>query len=66
MTWLVWRQYRAQAAIASLLLAALAAVLVVTGLQMASQWHSVVAACTAHAAGASGVPRRVAGRRTCP
>ena len=53
MTWLVWRQYRAQAAIASLLLAALAAVLVVTGLQMASQWHSMVAACTAHAAGAS-------------
>ena len=53
MTWLVWRQYRAQAAIAALLLAALAAVLVVTGLQMASQWHSMVAACTVHAAGAS-------------
>jgi hypothetical protein len=53
MTWLVWRQYRAQGAIAALLLAALAGVLVVTGLRMAAQWHSMVAACTGHAAGAS-------------
>ena len=41
MTWLVWRQYRAQAAIASVLLAALAAVIVLDGLQIASRWHSV-------------------------
>ena len=54
MTWLVWRQYRAQAAVALALLAAFAAVLVVTGLRIASQWHSVVTACTSHAAGASG------------
>jgi hypothetical protein len=53
-TWLVWRQYRAQGAIALALLAAFAAVLVVTGLRIAAQWHSAVNACTAHAAGASG------------
>jgi hypothetical protein len=48
MTWLVWRQYRAQAAIAGGLLAAFAVVLLVTGAQMASQWHSVLSACTAN------------------
>jgi hypothetical protein len=48
MTWLVWRQYRVQAAIAAALLAAFAAVLLVTGVQMASQWHSALIACTAH------------------
>lgn len=47
MTFVVWRQYRLQALIAAALLAAFAAVLVVTGLQMASQWHSVLLACTA-------------------
>jgi hypothetical protein len=47
MTWLVWRQYRLQAAIAVALLGALAAVLIVTGLQMAAQWHSALAGCTA-------------------
>jgi hypothetical protein len=46
MTWLVWRQYRWQAAIAALLFAAFAAILIVTGLQMASQWHSLVTTCT--------------------
>ena len=45
MTWLVWRQYRWQAAIAALLLAVFAAVLIATGLQMASQWHSVMGTC---------------------
>lgn len=47
MTWIFWRQYRAQAAIAGTLLAALAALLVITGVQVASQWHSALAACTA-------------------
>jgi ABC-type transport system involved in multi-copper enzyme maturation permease subunit len=47
MTWILWRQYRAQAAIAGALLAALAALLVITGVQAASQWHSALAACTA-------------------
>ncbi|HEX6451062.1 MAG TPA: hypothetical protein VF060_16550 [Trebonia sp.] len=46
-TWLTWRQYRAQAAIAAALLAAFATVLIVTGLQMASQWHSALVTCTA-------------------
>ena len=46
MTWLVWRQYRWQAAIAAVLLAGFAAVLIVTGLQMASQWHSLLTTCT--------------------
>jgi hypothetical protein len=46
MTWLVWRQYRVQAAIAAGLLAAFAVVLLVTGVQMASQWHSALIACT--------------------
>lgn len=47
MTWVVWRQYRLQWAIALGLLAAFGAMMVVTGLQMASQWHSALAACTA-------------------
>jgi hypothetical protein len=47
MTWLVWRQYRVQAAIAGALLAAFALVLLVTGTQMASQWHTALTACTA-------------------
>jgi hypothetical protein len=47
MTWLVWRQYRVQAAIAVGLLAAFAAALIVTGVQMASQWHFALITCTA-------------------
>lgn len=46
MTWLVWRQYRAGAAIAAALLAAFAALLLATGLSMAAQWHSVLTSCT--------------------
>jgi hypothetical protein len=47
MSWLVWRQYRAQGAIALALLAGFGAVLAVTGAQMAAQWHSALASCTA-------------------
>ena len=47
MTWLTWRQYRAQAAVAALVLAAFATVLLVTGLQLAAQWHTLLASCTA-------------------
>jgi hypothetical protein len=47
MTWLIWRQYRAAAAVAAALLAMLAALLLVTGLRMAAQWHSVLIACLA-------------------
>jgi hypothetical protein len=43
---LVWRQYRLQAAAAGAVLAAFAALLVVTGMQIATQWHSALSACT--------------------
>jgi len=42
MTWLVWRQYRAQGAIAAALLAAAAALILADGFQIASHWHSVL------------------------
>jgi hypothetical protein len=45
MNWLVWRQYRTQGAIALALLAAFTAVALWQGLQVASQWHSMVATC---------------------
>jgi hypothetical protein len=44
---LVWRQYRAQAAAALALLGAFAALLVITGLQIAAQWHSALDSCAA-------------------
>ena len=47
MSWVVWRQYRGAAAITAALLAAFAVLIVVTGVQAASQWHSAVAVCTA-------------------
>jgi hypothetical protein len=50
MTWLVWRQYRAQGAIASVLLAAVAAVVLVDGFHIASEWHSIVARCAGNSA----------------
>ena len=50
MTWLVWRQYRAQGAIAFALLAAFAAVILVNGFQLASHWHSVLVTCAGNSA----------------
>jgi hypothetical protein len=47
MTWLTWRQYRVQAAVAALVLAVFATVLLVTGFQLAAQWHTLLASCTA-------------------
>jgi len=47
MTWLVWRQHRLQAAIVGVLLGALTVLLVVTGLQMASQYRTALASCSA-------------------
>jgi hypothetical protein len=47
MTWLVWRQYRTSAAATFALLVTFGALLPVTGLRMAAQWHSVLLACTA-------------------
>ncbi|HEY7091898.1 MAG TPA: ABC transporter permease subunit, partial [Ktedonobacterales bacterium] len=49
MTWLVWRQHRGEALIASIGLGILAAVLIITGIQIASAFQSLgVAACVAH------------------
>jgi hypothetical protein len=50
MTWLVWRQYRTQGAIASVLLAAAAAVILVDGFQVASHWHSILVTCAGNSA----------------
>lgn len=46
MTWVTWRQYRYQGAVAAALLAALAVVLLATGLHAAHVWHSALADCT--------------------
>jgi hypothetical protein len=45
MTWVTWQQYRHQAAFAAVLLAALAVVLLITGLHAAAVWHSALAQC---------------------
>jgi hypothetical protein len=45
MTWVVWRQYRLQWAIALALLAAFAAVLLINGVQVAHAWHSLLTNC---------------------
>jgi hypothetical protein len=45
MTWVTWRQYRYQGALAAALLAALAVLLLLTGLHAAWVWHSALARC---------------------
>jgi hypothetical protein len=47
MTWIVWRQYRMQAAVSAALLAAFAVFTVISGLHLATQWHNDLIACTA-------------------
>jgi hypothetical protein len=47
MTWVVWRQHRNQAYSAAAALAAFAVLMLVTGLQMASQYHSELTQCAA-------------------
>jgi hypothetical protein len=47
MTWLVWRQHRAQLFAGAALLAAFAVTIVITGVQVANQYHAVQAACHA-------------------
>jgi hypothetical protein len=54
MTFLVWRQYRLQWAIALALLAAFAAVELIDGFHMASQWHSLLTACAGTPASQAG------------
>jgi hypothetical protein len=45
MTWVTWRQYRYQGAVVAALLAALAVLLLMTGLHAAWVWHSALASC---------------------
>jgi hypothetical protein len=45
MTWVTWRQFRYQSALAAALLAALAVVLLITGLHAAQVWHSALPRC---------------------
>jgi hypothetical protein len=52
MTWVTWRQYRFQGALAAALLAALAVVLLISGLHAAQVWHAALAGCrTDHGCG---------------
>jgi ABC-type transport system involved in multi-copper enzyme maturation permease subunit len=45
MTWLVWRQHRVQFWLGAALLAAFAVLIVITGIQVADQFHAAQAAC---------------------
>jgi hypothetical protein len=55
MTWLVWRTQRVEFYIAAAILAALTVLLLVTGVQMADQYHSALVACHAsHTCGTLG------------
>ncbi len=47
MTWLVWRQHRIQYCLGAALLAAFAVVIVITGNQVAAQFHAAQVACAA-------------------
>jgi hypothetical protein len=47
MTWLVWRQHRVQLLAGAALLAAFAVTIVITGIQVANQYHAVQTACAA-------------------
>lgn len=47
MSWLIWRQYRASTAITGALVGLFAVLLVITGLNMASQFHADFGACLA-------------------
>jgi hypothetical protein len=46
MTWLVWRQHRSQLLFGAAALATFAVLLPITGLQLASKYHSALASCT--------------------
>src|ERR1700678_3690494 len=45
MTWVIWRQYHVSVAIAGAILAALALLFLITGLQDATRWHAALASC---------------------
>ncbi|HEX4015955.1 MAG TPA: hypothetical protein VHX15_04400 [Frankiaceae bacterium] len=45
MSWVLWRQHRAQGAVAAIALAAYAILLWITGVHMANEFHSALASC---------------------
>jgi hypothetical protein len=47
MTWVMWRQHRTQAAIGAGILASFSILVLISGLKMASQWHTALATCAA-------------------
>ena len=47
MTWAVWRLYRTPVIVAAAALAAFAVLLLITGLQAATEYHNALQACTA-------------------
>ncbi len=47
MTWLTWRQHRIQFLVGAALLAAFAVLIVITGVQVANQYHAAQVACAA-------------------
>ena len=49
MTWLTWRQYRAQFAVGTAIVAALCLLLVLTSLQLVSQYHAIITECASGA-----------------
>ncbi|MGD0923694.1 MAG: hypothetical protein ABR926_00685 [Streptosporangiaceae bacterium] len=49
MTWLTWRQYRAQFAVGTAVMAALCLLLVLTGLEFVSQYHTIITECASGA-----------------
>jgi hypothetical protein len=57
-TWVIWRQYRVTAAVASALLAAFAVLLLITGLQDAGRWHAALTTCARNGTCAT-LPRTV-------
>jgi hypothetical protein len=58
MTWLTWRQFRAQAALMSAGLAALAVIVALTGPGLADDYSAGIAACTGQSSGCSGFIQR--------
>jgi hypothetical protein len=54
MTWLTWRQYRTQYAVGAVVLAGLAALLVITGLQFFSNYHTIIAECASNTGNSPG------------
>jgi hypothetical protein len=49
MTWLTWRQYRTQFGVGTAILAALCLLLLLTGLQLFSHYHTIITECASNA-----------------